>query len=267
MHSHVRFPGISFASREEFDAYRNNADDELGAQYRADRELATTAPSLTRGGTCAPCLRPAVFTSFTQGGDVLTDGRTVPNLREQFVCDCDDRLNARFRATLHFLESVVGISRLTRLLLFGPSTALDRRLRAVMPRTDRVPRLLPDRGGHRLPQQSESAHVAVALDVLHCVPPLDAALAEIRRVLVRGGQFVFTVPFRFSSASTRSHLADLPRREGQLPSECGHEVHELGWDLMDRLRAAGFRRCAAHAYRSEELGYLGTLTMLFSAEA
>jgi SAM-dependent methyltransferase len=265
--AHPRFPAVSFVSRAEFDAYVRASGPELDALFRYERRLATTEPVFYRPGTCAPCLRPALFTVATAGGEVLPGGRRVPNWREEFVCDCADRLCARFRATLHFLQGVVGISSWTRLLLFGPGTPLDRRLRALMPLTRVMASPAWADGRFRLEADTASLHLALALDVLHLVPPLDAALAEFRRVLVGGGQLVFTVPFRAVSNETISRLDRPPGGGAPSAAMRNREVHEFGWDLLPRLRAAGFRRAWAHCYRSEELGYCGPFLMIFSAEA
>jgi hypothetical protein len=42
-------------------------------------------------------------------------------------------------------------------------------------------------------------------------------------------------------------------------------VHQIGWDILDRLKQAGFSDAAAHTYWSHELGYLGPMNMIFSA--
>jgi SAM-dependent methyltransferase len=264
---HARFPAVSFVSHAEFENHLRAAATELDALYRYERRLATREPVIHTSGTCAPCLRATHYTAATAGGEVLPDGRAVPNWRDQFICDCADRLNARCRATLHFLQSVVGVSPWTRLLLFGPERKLNARLRHLMPLTREVPRLTVAGGRYRLDAETASAHVVLALDALQAIPPLDAALAEFRRVLARGGQFVFTVPFHYRAAGTRSRLDHLPTNDGLLPAACHHDVHDFGWDVLRRLRDAGFRRPAAHAYRSEELGYIGPFSMIFSAEA
>lgn len=265
--AYPRFPCVSFVSRAEFDNYVAESRPRHDALFLHHRDFATSEPEIRFAGTCGPCMRPVTFTSGVAGGEQLPDGRVVPNWREETACDCDEQLRARFRASLHFLLSVTGISKQSRVVSFGPPTQLMRRLSTVAPKTTSVSRLAVEAGVYRIPEASNSSHVVVALDALQQVPPLEAALAEIHRVLVRGGHFVFTVPFRLFTAATVSHLAGLPRVHGRLPVEAGHEVHEIGWDILDRLRDAGFRRSAVHVYWSEELGYLGMFNTIFSAEA
>ena len=266
---HVRFPSVNFVSRAEFEEYVRDARSRLDARYAYECSLATTGEAVLRDGTCAPCLRRARFTARTAGGEALDDGRLMPNWREQQICDCEDRLNNRHRALLHFLTAEAGLRPWSRVLLFGPPNAVDRRIAAVAASLVSLPRLGFARGGegYRLDAEDASVHLVVSSDALHRVPPLAAALAELRRVLVPGGSFVFTVPFRSLAARSVARLENLPRVSGRLPTEAGGEVHALGWDILDQLRDAGFGNARAHAYWSDELGYLGAGNMIFSAVA
>jgi SAM-dependent methyltransferase len=184
----------------------------------------------------------------------------VPNWREQLLCDCADRLTNRQRAVLHFVESTITVPSWSRVLALGRLSAAERRLcqrlgapvlaaRPTMARLD-----LPD----------AACHLAITLDYLHQIRPLAAVLAEARRVLAPGGALVFTVPFRWDRVQTRSHVD--PRAVASSPAESPREVHEIGWDILEMLRTAGFARNRVHSYWSEELGYLGPFNTIFSAE-
>jgi len=179
---------------------------------------------------------------------------------------------SRNRALLHFLTSEAGLRPWSRVLLFGPPGAADRRIAAMAASLVSIPRLGFARAGagvqgYRLDAADAAVHLVVSSDALHRVPPLEAALAELRRVLVPGGSFVFTVPFRFRAAHSVARLEGLPRVSGRLPTEAGGEVHALGWDILDLLRDAGFSTARAHVYWSDELGYLGSGNMIFLAVA
>ncbi len=266
---HVRFPSVSFVSLAEFEEYLRELRPRLEARYGYERSLASSEAEIARDGTCAPCLRRTRFTSRTAGGEALGDGRLVPNWREQLTCDCDDRLGNRNRALLHFLAAEAGLRAWSRVLLFGPPGAADRRIAAMAASVASLPRLGFARGArsYRLDAADAVFHLAVSADALHRVPPLAALLAEFRRVLVPGGSFVFTVPFHFRAAHSVARLEGLPRVAGRLPIEAAGEVHALGWDILDLLRDAGFGNPRAHAYWSDELGYLGAGNMIFSAVA
>ncbi|MBV9538985.1 MAG: methyltransferase domain-containing protein [Acidisphaera sp.] len=260
------FPATSFASKLDFDRYLSAHRAILDQIYRHERTFATAAPCSAFPGTCAPCFRAANFTGRPDLAAALPDGRCVPDWRESMVCNCRDRLNARQRATLHFLLSKTGITVWTRVLALGYATDLDRRITEHAPRLARCSHLVREDGAWQLRAATRSVDVALASDTLHMMPPLDPALAEIRRVLAPGGQFVFTVPFRLFAPATVSRVSELPRSNDDLPAIVGHEVHEIGWDILDRLRACGFRRAHGYTYRSEELGYFGIHNMIFAAD-
>lgn len=267
---HVRFPAACFVSRAEFENYEREMRARLDDRRAYERGLGSREESIVRDGTCAPCLRRARFTARTAGGEALEDGRLMPDWRGQLVCDCEDRLDNRNRALLHFLEAEAGLRGWSRVLLFGPPGPVDRRIAAVAGSVVSIARLGSARaasgtGGYRLDAADGAFHLAVSSDYLQRVPPLEAALAELRRVLAPGGRCVFTVPFRDRSARTVSRLEGLPLVDGRWPAEAGGTVHEAGWDILDRLRGAGFTDARAHAYWSDELGYLGSGNMIFAA--
>jgi hypothetical protein len=86
-------------------------------------------------------------------------------------------------------------------------------------------------------------------ETLEHVPDLDAALGEIRRVLVPGGRHVFTVPVL--PATERTFPRAIVRVDGSVEDRAPRIAHpggdwgypvftEFGADLPDLLRQAGF---------------------------
>lgn len=269
---HLRVPSVQFISYQEYLLHAEEARPQLDARCTYERSLATTANGVVRDGTCAPCLRRARFTASAAGGERLADGRTLPVWRGQLTCDCEDRLNCRDRALLHVLGAEAGLRRWSQVLLFGPPNAADRRIAAASARTVSVPRLatVPTGSGrarHRLEAGDAAFHLVVSTDYLHRVPPLQTALAELRRVLMPGGRLVFTVPFHDGCAATVERTQRMPRRAGLLPAEAACEMHALGWDLLGMLRRAGFAQARMHGIWADELGYLGGENMVFCAAA
>lgn len=261
---HARFPSVSLASQADFIAYRRTAQDRLDARYSYETAQIATGETLMLPGTCALCLRRASFTADHGAWERRPDGRRVPHWDEALLCDCGDRLNKRARAVVHFAQSAASLRDWTRLLLFGPADPSHRHLAALAGETITCAALQWDRNEYRLDANDNSCHLAVAIECLHRVPPLDAAFAAFRRVLAPGGSLVFTVPFRHDSARTVSRI-DIAQPHGHPPPAVRDSVHDIGWDVLDRLRHAGFATAVAHCYWSAELGYLGAFGMIFHA--
>jgi hypothetical protein len=250
-----KFPALRFTAQAEFRAFLEREQAQLDARYEYETSLATREPRIAHQGTCAPCLRAARFTSETAGGEMLRDGRTVPNWRETMVCDCRDALTSRQRALLHFTQAT-GILPWTRLLLVGAPGQADVRLAGMVAelRTMRPIGSLP---------AGEGFHMAVSHDYMQHVPQLDLAFEDVCGRLLSGGRFIFSVPFHCHAGA--SELIDLGAFAGQIPAEVRGRSHRLGWDMLDMLRQAGFREAAAYLYWSEELGYLGAWNFIFRA--
>jgi SAM-dependent methyltransferase len=267
----VRFPSFAIGSYAEFEAYRQNHQSQLDGRYLHETGLASNDPTISRSGSCAVCLRATTYTSTTANGEPQPDGRIMPNWREEQYCDCEDRLPQRGRALLHFAQATKSLQPWTRLLLFGRPTVFDDRLAAMVHSTSQIARMSrttsEGEAGQRYRIEAEDGafHAAVSSDALQHVPPLAAALTEIHRVLVPGGRLIFTVPFHFTARETVSRLDNLVPRNGLLPAEVEHDVHAIGWDIIDRLHDAGFEDAHAHTYWSNELGYLGSFKAIFMA--
>jgi SAM-dependent methyltransferase len=256
-----RFPAVALRSYDEFQSYLLNNRDHLEARDTYQQTLATTERTLTCIGTCAACLRPSTFSSSTQAAAVLPDGRQVPDWNRQMRCDCKYGLIGRERALIHFLQATA-LTPWTRLLLFGPSS-IDHRLAGLVELTTHAPRL---RSSHPpIDAPSSNFHLAVSQDYLNFVPPLKEALAEILRVLVPGGRFVFTIPFQFAAPSSEYMNPAVLSFAPAAPVDFHGSEHKLGWDLLPLLRKTGFRQAAAYLYWSEELGYLGNMNFIFKA--
>jgi SAM-dependent methyltransferase len=101
----------------------------------------------------------------------------------------------------------------------------------------------------KLTYPDDSFDLVLTSESLEHVPDLDAALVEIRRVLVPGGRHVFTVPLlpqtarTFPRAIVRSDgsVEDCAPRICHPGGDWGYPVFtEFGADLPDLLRRAGF---------------------------
>ena len=121
-----------------------------------------------------------------------------------------------------------------------------------------------------------SFDAVISNDVFEHVPDIDAALSESARVLRPGGSLFFSIPFHDSADETvrRAELRDgevvellEAQYHGNPMSEKGSLVfYDHGWDLIDRLREAGFADAAVVGYWSALYGYLGGgLQLVFAA--
>ncbi len=262
----LRLPCHSFKNHDEFQQFCKNDKTLIDNRRIHEQSLATQADSIAIDGTCGLCLRPARFLAQTAYGEAVNGGR-LPDWREELSCDCEYRLASRERALLHFLRSHNAMTHWMRLLAFGDIGMLLPPLSAEVAEVVTVARLHagPPGAGPHLPVANAQCHMAVSLDTLHRVPPLQAAFAEIARAVVPGGRFVFTVPFQADIAKTTSSLAALQAKQDTLPVESPDPVHHIGWDVLDMLREAGFVDSTAFLYWSEELGYMGGRNFIFSA--
>lgn len=261
-----------FEDKAEFDAWWAESGQRHGTAQPLDRN------ALQSGGLdawCPACSRGTRM-RFTAGS---------PNYREQMTCgDC--RLNARNRAMIDLLER-----RLVRLdspsiYLTEQVSPLYRWLKARCPdvlgseyvgeRTSarllawlrhlclRRERLnLADVTALNL--ATDSRDVLICCDVLEHVPDYPAALREFARVLRSGGWLLLTVPFMADTGQTvvRARIDADGRVEHLLPSEYHEDTtssqgvlayYNFGWDLLERLRIAGFERAAWCLSRAPELG-------------
>ena len=241
------FRSTALASREEFAVLSRAMKPLLDRRFEDELRLATADGSFAYEGVCAVCGRPAEFLSSTEGGDGVGDGRRLPNWREQLKCDrCG--LSTRERALMHALKTFAEHGGDREILVLGTKTDLNPWLER---NASVVHDLVPPASG-RIELPYSAVDTAVASDWLDKAPKLDALLREVVRVLKPGGRLLFTAPF---------HYAD----ELSTPAEGGREAASFGWDLLTRLRAAGFAQAHAHLYWSEELAYLGPFNFVFVA--
>lgn len=114
----------------------------------------------------------------------------------------------------------------------------------------------------------DSFGTIVSCDVFEHVADIDRALAECVRVLRPDGVLLLSVPFnpnvetvqraRLGPDGEVVHLAEPVFHGNPLDQEKGSlTFYDHGWDLVDRMRAAGFRDVGVVAYWSQLHGHLG----------
>jgi hypothetical protein len=248
-----RFPAWRFRGQAEFLAFLKDHQESLDRRHLRQLSLATREKTLESQGTCAACRCPTGFCSAVNG-EALSDGRRMPNWREELQCGCARRLNNRQRAVLHLAQACGLMGWMKTLLLNAPvDFALAYREHA--PDCLTVGRFEFKDGKAMLPVEAGTCHFALSQDELQDVVPLESALRELARVLMPGGRLIFTVPFHVNEAVSLCGAGE-GLRAG---------AHKFGWDLLERLRKAGFSEAEALLYWSEELGYLGNMNFAFLA--
>lgn len=256
---HVRLPAETFVSQAEFEALAHHGHARLERETRTEAALAATEAELSLSATCAPCLRPALLRSRTEGGRLTEAGLRLPDWPAQQTCDCEDRLPAAARLLLHAAQSAGGLRGWTRLLLIGPTLPVHRRLAALAGATQHLPDLSP---GPTLAAADAAFDLIVAADCLHRAPGLRAVLGELLRVAAPGACLLATFPFRERAAVTGTRRA---RAAG--PRLAPAEINAIGWDLLPTLRDLGWTQAEMLRCWSRELGYLGAHNFILRAIA
>jgi SAM-dependent methyltransferase len=261
---------------------------------RAELERCIAARAGWRGrftllGTCRPCRAPVEFLVDRKGGATKVDGIWIPNWRERLVCPrCG--LNNRQRAMAAALEE--------RLAERGPEATVYL-MEQVTPFFSWVKRRWPEieitgseylgpslapgsvidgirhEDASRLSFSDQSLDIVVSNDVLEHVPDPSLCLREIGRVLKPDGCLLMTVPFHSdrSASVARAELVNgqiverLPAvYHGNPISREGSLVFtDFGFDLLQKVREAGFSPVSAVVYWSIEHGHLGGPGVYFEA--
>jgi len=124
--------------------------------------------------------------------------------------------------------------------------------------------------------EDDSFDAYISCDVLEHLPDLDGALREAARILKPGGAFVGTVPFaagRYDTivkarlAGGRIEYDGEPEFHGNptRPEE-GSLVFQIpGWDLLTRMRDAGFASAQIRLTLSQRYGVFGSNTAFLSS--
>lgn len=216
-------------------------------------------------------------------------GRPMPNWRERLLCPVC-RMNNRQRACLHLSTEYLGLRGDSRIYMteqVTPTYSLMRSRHTHLVGSEFLgPGVAPGSVNAagirhedltRLSFGDASLDAILTFDVLEHIPDFREALAECHRVLVDGGQMLFSIPFLEDRHETRTRarfdgdgklVHDLPPvYHGDPVNPEGGVLcfHEYGWDILEHARAAGFRAADALLYRGRSYGYLGGWQINFLA--
>lgn len=276
---HLRVPGEAWSRRADFLAVRDGVGHErLKAQWQMGVQLPSALGEEGLSGLCPLCAERVVF---GRPGDAASF-----DVREGLACGrCGN--NARMRQALSLLLDGLSLET-ARVYLTEQASPGFVWLQQQVPaargseygldgaRRVRLQRWFNDLGGHGTLNEADitalrdpdaSFDAIGCFDVLEHVPDYRAALREFARVLAPGGRLVLTVPFLETVQQTlvRARLHDDGRIEHLEPEEIhGDPVsggvlcfYHFGWDLLDALREAGFRRAEWIRSFAPEYGLYG----------
>lgn len=283
-------------SWEDYQAHRARQQEEYHRRDVLEAELLPLGPDHSEreafytAGRCAVCGAAAGFySSFMYAFPRWKDGLYMVNWREHMSCGgC--HFSNRVRAILHVLQERVkphGDSRIYVTERVTPLyTWLAKRFKHLTGSeylgADLQPGHIGDRGIRHedlmnLSFDDGSFDLVMSLDVLEHVPNPERALASVARCLAPGGVFLFSMPFSYDHPSDVvlavldesgeiHHLREPEYHGNPVDPEGGALCFRyFGWDLLARLRDAGFERPYALAYWSAGQGYLGSEQFLFVA--
>jgi SAM-dependent methyltransferase len=275
----------AFGSWAEWQALPVDAREKINAQFRLQSEVAQAAGADGWPGWCGLCQTPVRFDLPSHAAGALA------NLREEMVCpSC--RLTARNRAALALVcagqELATARIYLTEQAspgfvwlqsrcphLEGSEFGLDESTRAKLQAWFEGlggSGTLVERDVTRLDFAEASLDAIGSFDVLEHVPDYPAALREFARCLKPGGRLVLTLPFvevwpetlvraRLRADGSIEHLHE-PEIHGDPVSGGVLCFYHFGWDLLDALRAAGFRDAKWHRVWSAREGLFGLWTLV-----
>ena len=246
-------------------------------------------PNFFLQGFCAACgIKSSFNTSFMYAYETVEDGKLIPNWREHLDCTTCGFPN-RIRAAIHVFYCYVKPKATDHIYLTEQSTALFLWLQQRQPNLvgseyfgsiaslGSQVRGLRNEDLTQLTFSAETFDHVLSFDVLEHVNDDVAALKEIYRCLKVGGTVLFGAPF----AKERAHKLIRARTDSDgnvqhlmAPEYHGNPVDPEGgalcyryfaWDILDELRAIGFKDPRVLHYWSEEFAYLGVEQFLFIA--
>jgi SAM-dependent methyltransferase len=212
----------------------------------------------------------------------------VPHWRESLISE--GIYTSRMRASMHLFEQILRPRREDPIYITEQCSPLYAWLKKKYPNTvgseylgAKIDPGSIDEHGIRnesltaLSFPDESMQFILSFECFEHFADYKAGLRECARVLKPGGSLLLTVPFRLDSAHNIVRAKD--REDGTVEHLLPPEYHgdplkregclcyyHFGWELLDDMRAVGFRDPRASLYWSREFGYLGMEQILFHAD-
>ena len=216
------------------------------------------------------------------------EGRWIRNDRESFVCP-KTGLNNRMRASIHLMDLVADLYPDSRIYLTEQVTSLFRAVQRQYPNCvgseylgeTCAPGVVNAEGVRnedleRLSFADQSFNLVMSFDVLEHVVDARRSMQEVFRCLDHGGTFLWTAPF---DSGKKQNTVRAALKDGKIVHLMPPEYHGdpmnpdgvlcfryFGWDILDELRAVGFRDAYVVLLHSEMYGYVGNPLSFFVAK-
>jgi SAM-dependent methyltransferase len=265
-----------------------------GRHSRYAIELALAAQFAARQALPGYCRLCGAETSFAFRPVAL---ESMPNWREELACSSCGLIN-RVRSGFGLLSDLIGGDTAARVYVTEQASRayvwLKRRFPGAIGSefcvdSGKIGRMIAylagllggERGSIRhedvraLSMEPGSLDAIACFEVLEHVFEYRAALAEFARVLRPGGVLVVTVPFvatapasilraTIDAGGSVRHLLEPEYHGDPISGEGVLCFHHFGWDLLDAVRAAGFKDVGLVDCWAPQLGFMG-FTGLFVA--
>jgi SAM-dependent methyltransferase len=278
----------AIASWEEFAGWKVKSAKSEATRRRIEVEAEGDQPEwFDVQGVCGMCRNATPMRVSYMYAHAGSDGRMVPNWREHLDCRCG--FINRIRAAMHLLRTTIRPAPEADMYISERVTQLFKWLKL------RHPRLV---GSEYMGSEHEagalvrgirhedlcglsfgdsSFDVMMSFDVLEHVEHFDRALYELFRCLRPGGTLLFAAPTQLERPEvidrvlvgedgTYEYLAEPEYHGNPVDAEKGALCFRyLGLDVLEVLRAIGFREAKAIFYWSRDFGYLGQDQLMFLA--
>ncbi len=282
-----------FASKAEFDALASELGTQLEVIAEIDDRMLQSRHPFDIKAWCAAC--NAVTTMRITWHYCGTDGTGSVHPAWTETCACNQcGLNSRMRALVDFLFSKLNVPRSARIYMAEQTTVSYTAVQKLFDQVIGSEYLGPDyRPGEvaaefkhhtqirhedlsRLSFADGSFDIVLTQDVFEHIPDYQKTFSESARVLKRGGELVFTVPFFYDLEQTRvratvdaqgavAHILPPEFHGNPVSNEGSLCFQNFGWDLLDAVCSAGFTQPKAHMYWGPWAGHIGFPFFVMSA--
>ena len=236
-------------------------------------------------GYCIPCGQETTFLIDNKFGACTTETGWIPNWRERLVCN-QCKMNNRQRlfaskvkelaASSHknllFLETAPSVQKWAAHNLKNCQSSGKYYLGYAAP--DSVPESIELVDLNHLTFDDSSLDCIISFDNLIYSPNISAALSECHRVLKPGGRIMATLPFNHRSETSILRAKLNKGKINMLEPEVyhdsvikGHKIllfNNIGWDIIDLGKLAGFQKTFIEIYYSLKYGHTGHGNFVFN---